>query len=111
MLQGEAAYTLQPGEGKVHTTNEMEGYAWLDGRKFSVFRSEDQPNDTVFSIRMLSAACGFSKAGRGAVGCLPSLFGQLARPGGLLTPPDLPGEVGNQAVARIRLRSGWYELR
>lgn len=53
MLQGEAAYTVQPGEGKVHTTNEMEGYAWLDGRKFSVFRSEDQPNATMFSIRML----------------------------------------------------------
>ena len=110
MLQGEAAYTLQPGEGKVHTTNEMEGYVWPDGRKFSVFRSEDQPNDTVFSIRMLSAACGFGKAGRRAVGCLPP-FGQLARPGGVSKPPDLPGEVGNQAAARVRLRSGWYELR
>lgn len=107
--QGEAAYTLQPGEGKVYTTNEMEGYLWvdnrfmialqnprvgapflrasvdgadfiyrgcckpggqpvygatefeveqtvvvtLDGRKFSVFRSEDQPGYKVFNIRML----------------------------------------------------------
>lgn len=107
--QGEAAYTLQPGEGRVYTTNEREGYVWLDnrfmitlqnpplglpflrasidgadfmyrgcckpggqpvygattfeveqtvvitlgGRKFSVFRSEDQEDHKVFSITLL----------------------------------------------------------
>ena len=75
MLQGEAAYTLQPGEGKVHTTNEMEGYVWPDGRKFSVFRSEDQPNDKVFSIRMLWAACGLARQGGEPLAVSPPYLG------------------------------------
>lgn len=35
--QGQSAYTLQPGEFEEYTTEESEGYAWIDGKYFINF--------------------------------------------------------------------------